>query len=153
MYLNLTDVNQTLQLSPSGRVSVCPEGQITFVCTTNGTVHEWSVSVTSYDYSRSKLVTIDSPFMNEPFPWGTTDLAAYVTKTSISDSLPLISTLSLINVTTDLNGTVVECTDRQRVITAPAGIIHVIDFHNSKFASNNANIENLMHTNSECKRK
>ena len=126
-------MNQTVQLSPSGRVSVCPEGQITFVCTTNSTVHEWNIFVPSHNYNRSKLVTIHSPFMNESFPLGMIDLVAYVTKTSISDSLPLISTLSLINVTTDLNGTVVQCTERQRVITAPAGIIHVIQFDSSKF--------------------
>ena len=128
-------MNQTLELklSPSGRVLVCPEGQITFMCTTNSAVHGWNVSAPSYNRSIGVLVTVNSPFMNEPVPHGTTDLAAYVTKTSLSDSLPLTSTLSLINVTTDLNGTVVECTERQTAITAPAGIIYVTDLDNSEF--------------------
>ena len=94
-------------LSPSGEVSVCPEGALSFRCSTNLDVLEWNITVGMLP-SRRQLVTgisrFDSPLMIKHHAFN-------ITRNSTDGSRPIVSILAIANESRDMNGTRVSCTD------------------------------------------
>ena len=95
-------------LSPSGVALVCPGEQLTFVCSTNRSFVQWNVTVfrSGQSISRTRLVpSVGAPFTSSVV----VDMVPFhITRVG---SLPLTTTLTITNVSTDLNGTRVNCTD------------------------------------------
>ena len=94
-------------LSPSGVVPVCPGEDLVFVCSTNRSFIEWNVTLilgSGERISRTRLVASGSAHV--------IPLVVQMTSFNIivHESLPLTSTLTAANTTTDLNGTQVSCT-------------------------------------------
>ena len=94
-------------LSASGEVSVCPKHELSFTCSTNLDVLEWNITVGMLP-SRRQLVTdisrFDSPLMIKHHAFNTT-------RNSTDGSRPIVSISAIANVSRDLNGTRVSCTD------------------------------------------
>ena len=111
-------------LIPSGDVSVCPGAQLSFSCSTNLTYLEWNVTVfqSGTPHSRTLLVVSTSYFT---FPLVVNGHSFGVTRDSASGTLPIISTLTVINATIDLNGTNVYCTEMGSTAVSRASV-HVI---------------------------
>ena len=97
-------------LSPSGDVSVCPGGQISFRCSTNLPYLEWKVTVVQLGifHSQKQIVTSISLFDMSLI---VTTHSFTVTRNSADGSYPLISTLTVDNTVYSLNDTKVNCTE------------------------------------------
>lgn len=98
-----------VMLTPSGELSVCPGTQPSFRCNTNLTDLQWKVTVfqSGTPHSRTLLVLSTSFFT---FPLVVNGHSFRVTRDSVSASLPIISTLTVVNATVELNGTSIHCT-------------------------------------------
>ena len=96
---------------------MCSGGQLTFVCTTNRTFIEWNITVLDsmgIRISRTRLLSTGSQSVESQ----TVNMIVFdITRRSKLDSTPLISTLSVANVTTGLNGTLINCTDIESSLT------------------------------------
>ena len=99
-----------LTKSNPGAVSVCPGENLHFICSTNQSFIEWNITIlqpeSGQKQSRTKLVSDISPLAMIIINGTTFDTA----RNSSSGSRPLISTLSVANVTSNLNETTVNCT-------------------------------------------
>lgn len=99
----------SISLSTPGIVSVCPGENLHFICSTNQSFIEWNITVVqpaSGLQSRTKLVSDISPL-----PMLIVNGIIFsITRNSSLRSHRLTSTLSVANVTADLNGTIVKCT-------------------------------------------
>ena len=136
-YCNYAFLESRVTLAPDGRVSVCPEENLDFTCTTNRTFIEWTVAI--YDstsesrISRSKLLSHTAQFdpvlniiqANRTFN---------ITRIS---SEPFISVLSVQSIAADLNGTTINCMDigRSSIDESSSSVatIHVIRRQIGKF--------------------
>ena len=106
-------------LTPAGELSVCPETQLSFRCNTNLTYLEWNVTIfqSGTPHSRTLLVFSTSFFT---FPLFVNGHSFRVTRDSISGALPIISTLTVVDATVELNGTTIHCTEERSSPTAEA---------------------------------
>ena len=97
----------SVSLSTPGIVSVCPGENLHFMCSTNWSFIEWNITVVqSRLQSRTKLVSDISPL-----PMLIVNGIIFsITRNSSLRSHRWTSTLSVANVTADLNGTIVKCT-------------------------------------------
>ena len=113
----IVSVESRVKLTPSGKLSVCPGTQPSFRCSTNLTYLEWNVTVfqSGTPHSRTLLVVSTSFFT---FPLVVNGHSFRVTRDSASASLPIISTLTILNATVDLNGTNIYCTEEGSSPTA-----------------------------------
>ena len=103
-----------MTLSPSDVVSVCPGERLAFTCSTEKPFLNWNVTILrgSEYHSRSRLIPADSTAAIQP-------LIVFMKQFDIerinssNGSLSIVSVLSLpaTNVTSDLNGTKIRCTD------------------------------------------
>ena len=117
-------IGTSITLSPLGVVSVCPGGQILLTCERmNGSLLFWDVSVPHLPMSRESIVanqgvinTVDLQFNELYFT------EFNVTRTSIS---PLISQLLISNVTTEINGSTIYCSEDENENEAPAVAVNV----------------------------
>ena len=104
------DIGSSTVLSTPEVVSVCPGKNLHFICSTNRSFIEWNITIlrpeSGQKESRSKLVSDISPVATL-IVYGT---VFNIARNSSLRSCPLTSTLSVANVTTDLNGTIVNCT-------------------------------------------
>ena len=97
-------------LTPSGEVSVCPGGQLSFRCSTNLSFLEWNVTVVqSGIFLSEKLIVTSISLFDLPFI--VTPHSFNVIRNSADGSYPLIATLTVDNVVAGLNGTRVNCTE------------------------------------------
>ena len=103
-------------------VSVCPGGQVLFVCETNGSVFQWTVSSPHLDTPREIIVTSQGILLPSEFRIGFTE-TFNVTLTSDS---PLISQLQIGNVTTEMNGSTIYCSEDGNETNAPMTIVNAI---------------------------
>jgi hypothetical protein len=94
-------------LSPSGDVSVCPGSRPSFRCSTNLNILEWNITVGTLP-SRRQLVTDISRF---DLPLMISSYSFDVARDSADRSKPIVSTLTTSAITSDLNGTIINCTD------------------------------------------
>ena len=110
-----------IQLLPRGRVSVCPNEQLSFTCNTStSNLLTWSVTIPESG-ADTRLVSAARQSIR---PIEISGKIFNISRLSINGTLPLISLLFVTN-TTDLNGTNIKCsihnTNFQMVST-----IHVI---------------------------
>ena len=100
-------VESTVMLSPSGEALACPGEQLAFVCSTNRNFIEWNITLFlsgGQSTSRTRLVPSVGPI--ETLVVDT--MSFHIIR---NESLSLTSILTIASVTTDLNGTRVNCTD------------------------------------------
>ena len=106
-----------LQVSQvSDAALVCLGGNLTFICRTNESFLFWNVTIFfpngSVHDTRDRLVTtiftMDQIYFKS---LGIQNSHVTILRTSPSGIPPLISTLSLINMSSTFNGTLVKCTD------------------------------------------
>ena len=96
-----------VMLSPSGDVFACPGSCFFFRCSTNLDILEWNITVGMFP-SRRQLVTDISRF---DLPLMINSHSFNVMRDSSDRSKPIISTLTTSAITSDLNGTMIICTD------------------------------------------
>lgn len=119
-----------ITLSPSGVAHVCPGGRLVLICSTNASLMQWSVTVPRYDTTETRLLQYSGTAQRTtPIMIG---LITFNISRMLDESLtlPLVSTIISNGVTTDVNGTVVICTEvgaNTQLMTS----IHIID-HESK---------------------
>ena len=102
-------------------VSVCPGGQVLLTCERmSGSVLHWNVSVPYLVITRERIVTIQGVLLSPEFKIGFTDFNATLT----SDS-PLISQLLINNVTTEINGSTIYCSEDGDENNAPMTVIDI----------------------------
>ena len=94
-------------LSPSGDISACPGIHFSFRCSTNLDILEWNITVRMFP-SRRQLVTDISRF---DLPLMINSHSFNVTRDSSDGSKPIMSTLTTSAISSDLNGTTINCTD------------------------------------------
>ena len=95
----------SITLSPLGIVSVCPGGQVLLTCETiSGFVLYWDVSAPSATAQR--LVPSQGVLLSPEFKIGFSQFN--ITRTSVS---PLISQLLINNVTTEIIGSTIYCSE------------------------------------------
>lgn len=98
----------------------CLGEQLKLTCTTTGAVIEWKVTFNDLPYSR--LVSTTSAASN----LSVSNIVFTFTRISSQNSLPLISVLLVNPVSTALNGSVVNCVDRE-TSRSSVTIISVVD--------------------------
>ena len=88
----------------------CPGSQLSFRCSTNFTFLEWNITIfqSGRHNSRRQLVT---PVSQLDLHLTINGHIFNITRNSVYNAHPLISTLTVTNVITDLNNTRVNCTD------------------------------------------
>ena len=94
-------------LSRSGDVFVCPGSRLSLRCSTNLDILEWNITVGMLP-SRRQLVTDVSRF---DLPLMISSHSFNIARDSADRSKPIVSTLTTSAVTSDLNGTTINCTD------------------------------------------
>ena len=105
--LNLPCLTESeVMLSPSGEVLVCPGEQLAFVCSTNKLFIEWNITIfqSGQSISQARLVSSVSPIETLVVNMK----AFHIIRNEFT---PLTYTLIVANITADLNGTRVNCTD------------------------------------------
>ena len=116
-------------LSSTRIALVCPGGELTFVCSTNRSLIEWNIIIPQSGVTRSRLIaSSDQSIYIGPLVVNMKSFNITIN----SDSLirGLTSKLSVTNITPDLNGTFVQCTDIGSSLTevsTSVGIIHIIN--------------------------
>ena len=119
-------IGTSTTLSPSRKVSVCPGGQVLLTCErVSGSFIHWIVSVPHLATTREIIIsdqgaisTIDLLFN------GLHSTAFNVTRTSSS---PLTSQMILNDVTTEMNGSTIYCSEDGNENGAPMVTVHVTD--------------------------
>ena len=105
-------------------VTVCPEGQLLLTCERiSGSILLWTISFPHPAGAiRQRIIVPASPgvVLSPDFKIGFTEFN--ITRTSDS---PLISQLRINNVTTDINGTIVYCSEDGDENNAPMTVINV----------------------------
>ena len=104
-------------------MSVCPGGQVLLTCERlNGSVLFWDVSVphlASATTNEQRIVASEGSILSPEFRIGFTEFN--VTRTSES---PLISELLINNVTPEINGSTIYCSDDGNETNAPMSVIN-----------------------------
>ena len=117
-------IGTSLRLSPSGIVSVCPGGQVLLTCKrTPGFILHWNVSVPHViSATTQRIIVPASPgvVLSPHFKIGFTEFN--VTRTSSS---PLISQLLINNVTAEINGSTIYCSEDGNENNAPMTAIDI----------------------------
>ena len=127
---SLESINKSIGLatvlSPSEVTSVCPGEQLEFTCSTTLDYIQWNVTVFQ-PIPNSRESFLVSDILSTTVPLTVNMIRFTVAKNSTSGSRPLISTLSVANVTAALNGTMVNCIAESDIeINKLVTIIHVI---------------------------
>ena len=114
----------SITLSPLGMVSVCPGGQVLLTCERmSGSFLFWNVSIPRLAMTRETIVADQGAI-------GTTDLqfnglhstAFNVTRTSGN---PLTSQMVVNNVTAEMNGSTIYCSENRNTNGAPVVTVNV----------------------------
>jgi hypothetical protein len=106
-------------------VTVCPEGQVLFTCErverVSDSILYWDISVPHLAESRERFVPSPGVILSPEFKIGFTEFN--ITRTSES---PLISQLLITNVSTEINGSSIHCSeDGNETNSAPMITINV----------------------------
>ena len=110
-----------ITLSPLGMVSVCPEGQLLLTCERiSGSVLFWDFSVPHMASITQRIVQNQGGLLSPEFKIGFTELN--ITRTSNSS---LTSQLLINNVTTEINGSTIYCSEDGDEDSAPMTEINV----------------------------
>jgi hypothetical protein len=104
---NILFLGTSITLSPLGMVSVCPGGQVLLTCERiSGSILYWDVSVPLLATAQERIILSQGTILSSEFGIGFTEFN--VTRTSES---PLISQLLINNVTTEINGSTIYCSE------------------------------------------
>ena len=111
--------------SPNAVISVCPGGQVELLCNTTDGVGSptllWNITIPHIGGDIGHVSTRSSQL---DLPLNISNIYFNITRDSIYDTQPLVSTLSVTNVTAALNGTIVECRQRQtQILTNTINVI------------------------------
>ena len=101
-------------------VPVCPGGQVLLTCETNGSVFHWIVSSPRLDRPREIIVTNQGVLLSSEFRIGFTEF-----NTTLTSERPLISQLLINNVTTEMNGSIIYCSEDGDETNALMTVINV----------------------------
>ena len=109
-------IGTSITLSPLGMVSVCPGGQVQLTCERIfGSILYWDVSVPHpMAITRERFVLSQGSLLSPEFKIDFTEFN--ITRTSDS---PLISQLLINNVTTEINGSTIYCSEDGNENNAP----------------------------------
>ena len=119
--LKTVHASAAITLSPSGMVSVCPGGQVLLICErTSGSILYWHVSVPMAT-TQERIVLSQGSLLSPEFRIGFTEFN--ITRTSGS---PLTSQLLINNVTTEINGSTIYCSEDGDESGAPMAAINII---------------------------
>ena len=120
--MSLYCIAASISLSPMGMVSVCPGGKVLLTCERmSGPVLYWDVSVPRLSISRERIVTSQGILFPE-FRIGFTE---FNITHSTSDINLLISQLLINNVTAEINGSTIYCSEDGNENNAPMTAINV----------------------------
>ena len=109
-------------ISPLGMVSVCPRGQVLLTCERmSGSFLHWDVSTPRMDTTRERIVSSQGVFLQPEFKIGFTEF-----NITLISANPLVSQLLINNVTTEINGSVIYCSEDGNENNAPMTVINVI---------------------------
>ena len=112
----------SVNLSPLGVVSVCPGGQVLLTCErASGFILYWTVSVLHLDTTSERIAASQGVILSPEFRIWFTEFN--ITRTSES---PLISQLLISNVTTEINGSTIYCSEDGNEDNTPMIIINVV---------------------------
>ena len=119
-------IGTSITLSPLGIVSVCPGGQVLLTCETiSGSFLYWDVSIPRLAMSREIIIStqgnIDTTALQQFSGLHATEFN--VTRTSGN---PLTSQLLINNVSTEINGSTIYCSEDGNDNGAPAVAVNVI---------------------------
>ena len=120
-----TYLGVSITLSPLGMVSVCPGGQVLLTCERmSGAILYWNVSVPHPMATfREIIVTSQGVLLASEFRIGFTEFNV----TLITSDNPPISQLLINNVTTEINGSTIYCSEDGDENGAPAVAVNVIN--------------------------
>ena len=116
----------SISLSPLGMATVCPGGQLLLTCVRmSGSVLFWDVSVPHNIMvgTTQRIVQSQGILLSPEFSIGFTDFN--VSRTSDN---PLISQLLINNVTTEINGSAIYCSEDGDENNAPMTVIINIEY-------------------------
>ena len=103
-------------------VAICPGGQVLLTCETiTGSFLYWNVSAPHLAITRERIVTSQGVLSLPEFKLGFTEFNITLTSPS-----PLISQLLINNVTTEINGSTIYCSEDGNETDAPKIAINVI---------------------------
>ena len=116
-------IGTSITLSSLGMVSVCPGGQVLLTCERiSGSILYWTVSVPHpMATTRERIVTSRGVILSPEYRIGFTEFN--ITRTSES---PLISQLLINNMTIEINGSTIYCSEDGNENDAPMIAINVI---------------------------
>ena len=115
-------IGTSIRLSPLGTVSVCPRGQALLTCERiSGSFLYWNVSVPHLAVSRESIVANEGDFSSLQFS-RLHSTAFTITRTSGN---PLISQLLVNNVTTEINGSTIYCSENGNETGTPMATVNV----------------------------
>ena len=90
-------------------MSVCAGGQLALMCNTTNSMHpflQWNITVPPFDRQSAYVSTVS---LESSLPLYINDIFFDISRDSDHGTLPLLSSLSVANVTAALNGTKVDC--------------------------------------------
>ena len=108
--------------------TICPgEQQTTLMCSTNHIFLEWSVSTISRQPETRSISYLDQNVVISPITMNSANFTFL--RVSSPMTLPLVSTMKIMNVNSNLEGTMVSCTGRNSSVSSVVLIktIHVYD--------------------------
>ena len=122
---NLSMIVASITLSPFGMVSVCPGGQVLLTCErTSGSFLHWNVSVPHLT-TRETTVANQGTFRSVDIRLtGFLSATFTITHTSVN---PLTSQMIVSNVTAEINGTTIYCSEDGNENGAPMVILIIIN--------------------------
>ena len=112
----------SITLSPVGMVSVCPGGQVLLTCERiSGIVLYWDVSIPYLPSATTQRLVLNQGVLLSPeFRIDFTEFNITLTSES-----PLISQLLINNVTTEINGSTIYCSEDGDETNAPMTAVNV----------------------------
>ena len=117
-----------MTLIPAGIAAVCPGDQLTFVCNTNNKFLKWNVTLSEAHsngvLTQEEFVSIGS---ESSFYITLNGTLFNITKTSNDSDELLTSTLTIMSVSRNLNGTTVNCTEVEEDLNNTNSSVAVIE--------------------------
>ena len=127
-----------MTLSPNMVAPVCRVGDpIQLTCTASVEFIQWSILRVNHEQGGKLEKVTNDVVMNSRDPsqmiqTTTNSIVFTFTRISTQGASPLVTTLSVDSVGTDLNGTVVNCTDVANTMTSASTTFQIIDSNQSE---------------------
>ena len=120
-------------LSPKfGMVSVCPGGQVQLICERlSGSFLYWDVSIPRLDMSRESIVSSQGDISTTALHFNGLHLTEFTVTRTYEN--PLISQLLITNVTTEINGSTIYCSEDGNENGAPAVAVNVTVYYYGRY--------------------